>query len=166
MTRLPHEETRTFGAHQFRLSRRARPSALAGVANAYSLEHLGNGGQTHEWLGSFAETEGAWALAAMHARALDISGYCNGAILVRIARFGGKIHQAHIGTSTTTCGLEFFGPALRYRVPGDGRDIKQITCDCCVPRGIPMRWRAPHPNRQVSLRRAGDSESNLPASSD
>lgn len=163
MTRLPHEEMRTLGAHQFRLSRRARPSALSGVANAYSLEHLGNGGQTHEWLGSFAEPDHAWAMALLHAQAYDISGYCDGAILVRIARNGGKIHQARLGVSTTTCGLELPGLALKYRVPGDGRDAGQITCDCCVPRGIPMRWRSPHPNRQVALRGAGDPESNLPA---
>jgi hypothetical protein len=159
VTISPDEETRTFGVQQFLLSRRARPTTTAGVAierYAYSLEHIGSRG--HEWLGSFAEPEGAWALALRHARALDISGYCDGDILVRIARSGGKIHQARIDTSITACGLEFSGSALRYRVPGDGRDSKQITCDCCVPRGIPMRWRAPQPRKPDADQKMGQSQ--------
>jgi hypothetical protein len=137
MLSSPSVEIRAFGAQRFSLSR-LRPGIVA-----YSLEHLDAAGRPRDWIGSFADPAAAWEVAARHAATKEMSGYCDGAILIRIARTDGRVHQGHLFSSFTACGLKFAGSALDYRVGGDGRDRSLITCRCCAPDGQPMRWRAP-----------------------
>jgi hypothetical protein len=127
-------ETRRFGSQSFLLrghtfmapSRDGEVEVFSGV-----LWHLSIHGIERDLLGSFYDLERAWAAAAQHAAALEISGHCDGTIAVRIARSDGKIHQSAVFANATYCGLGFVGEALSHRVPGDGRDHKLITCYRC-----------------------------------
>ena len=60
-----------------------------------------------------------------------MSGYCDGTILIRLARHGGKIHQGSMFSCAATCGIKFAGEALAHRVPVDGKDRTLITCYWC-----------------------------------
>jgi hypothetical protein len=126
-------ETRRYGSQSFTLRGRTFMSqSRDGTLEVYSgvLWHLGISGIENDLLGSFYDQERAWATAARHAAALEISGHCDGAIAVRIAA-GGKIHRSAVFAYSTACGLGFAGDALSYRVPGDGHKRALITCAHC-----------------------------------
>ena len=127
-------ETRRFGNQSFTLRGHIfMTHARSGEVEVFSgvLWHLGISGIERDLLGSFYDRARAWEAAAQHAAACEISGHCDGTIAVRIARNGGKVHRSSVFAAVTACGLEFAGSALTYRVPGDGRDRKLITCEHC-----------------------------------
>jgi hypothetical protein len=96
-----------------------------------SLFHLNAAGSRLCYLGNFAEPASAWPAADHHAYLIAITGRCDGLILLQPDPPVGRVHKGHLQGQRTRCGIRLAQPAANYRIPGDTKDWRAVSCRRC-----------------------------------